>query len=55
MTTTKTYEITPEMGCKDGENRISAWLVTTRIDGKFNWSERFTSKQEAEAWVNASV
>lgn len=48
----KTYTFEAEMGCKDGENRITAYLITTRIDGKFNWSERFTSKQEAQGWFN---
>ena len=50
----KTYEITEELGCKDGEVRVAAYLVTTRIDGKFHWSERFTSLAEAKAWVKSS-
>ena len=51
----KTYTITEELGCKDGEMRVVAYMVTTHIDGKFNWSERFTSHAEAKSWVEASV
>ena len=51
----KTYTIETELGCKDGETRVAAYLVTTRIDGKFNWSERFATHAEAQAWVNASA
>ena len=50
----KTYTIEEEMGCKDGEVRIAAYLVVTRIDGKFHWSERFATKKEAEQWIKSS-
>jgi len=48
----KTYTFEAEVGCKDGENRIQSYLITTRIDGKFNWSERFSTKSEAQVWFN---
>jgi len=51
----KTYTIETELGCKDGETRIAAYLVVTRIDGKLNWSERFSTLAEAQAWVKSST
>jgi len=51
----KTYEISEEMGHKDGEAYVAAYLVVTRIDGVFNWSERFSTMAEAQNWVDSSV